>query len=100
MIVQADVETELLRVWNLISELSDQLQENRDVTADLRAQAEALKVEQPQRIISIFLPCYRQKLFIQALDILLDGSTWICQKVNVSSFHFDAHTSRSSSREI
>jgi hypothetical protein len=44
MIVHADVETELLRVWNLISELSDQLQENRDVTADLRAQAEALKV--------------------------------------------------------
>lgn len=44
MIVHAEVETELLRVWTLISELSDQLQENREVTADLRAQAEALKV--------------------------------------------------------
>lgn len=44
MILHADVETELLRVWTLISELSDQLQENRDVTTDLRGQAEALKV--------------------------------------------------------
>jgi len=44
MIVHADVEAELLQVWTLVSELSDQLQENRDVTADLRAQAEALKV--------------------------------------------------------
>lgn len=44
MIVHADVESELLRVWTLISELSDQLQENRVATADLRSQADALKV--------------------------------------------------------
>lgn len=44
MIVHENVEHELLRVWALISELSEQLQENRTVTADLRAQADALKV--------------------------------------------------------
>jgi hypothetical protein len=44
MIFNADVESELLRVWNLINELSEQLQENRGVTANLRDQAELLKV--------------------------------------------------------
>ncbi|CAG7846798.1 SubName: Full=Uncharacterized protein {ECO:0000313/EMBL:CCA70648.1} [Serendipita indica DSM 11827] len=46
MIIQSDIESELFRVWSLISELSDQLQENRMVTADLRAQADGLKERQ------------------------------------------------------
>lgn len=82
MIVQAEMETELLRVWTLISELSDQLQENRDVTADLRAQAEALKVlalfHRAGFIVSLF---YRQKPYTRVQDIHSDGSTWIYQKV-------------------
>lgn len=45
MIIQSDIESELFRVWSLISELSDQLQENRMVTADLRAQADGLKAK-------------------------------------------------------
>ncbi|KAG8834636.1 hypothetical protein FRC17_007938 [Serendipita sp. 399] len=45
MIIHGDVEAELVRVWDLIGQLSDQLQENRGVTADLRAQADALKAK-------------------------------------------------------
>jgi hypothetical protein len=44
MIVHEGMEHELVRVWALISELSEQLQDNRTVTAELRAQADALKV--------------------------------------------------------
>jgi hypothetical protein len=44
MIVHGDLEGELYHVWNLISELSEQLDENRIATVELRAQADALKV--------------------------------------------------------
>lgn len=44
MIIQGEVEQELLRVWTLISDLSEQLEENRSVTASLREQAATLKV--------------------------------------------------------
>jgi hypothetical protein len=56
MIFNADVESELLRVWNLINELSEQLQENRGVTANLRDQAERLKVR-------FYFPCHFHLLY-------------------------------------
>lgn len=43
MIVQ-DVEGELVRIWGLIAELSEQLRENSTITQALRQQAETLKV--------------------------------------------------------
>ena len=39
-----EIENELIKIWNLIVALSDQLEENRAVTAQLRAQADILKV--------------------------------------------------------
>lgn len=39
-----EMENELIKIWNLTIALSDQLQENRAVTAQLRAQADILKV--------------------------------------------------------
>ena len=38
------MENELIKIWNLIVALSDQLEENRAITAQLRAQADILKV--------------------------------------------------------
>lgn len=56
MIVQGDVEDELNRVWNLILELSQQLDENRAATAELRAQADALKAR-TNRTSTYTSPC-------------------------------------------
>jgi hypothetical protein len=39
-----DMENELIKIWNLVVALSEQLQENRAITAQLRAQADVLKV--------------------------------------------------------
>ena len=39
-----EMENELIKIWNLTVALSDQLQENRAITAQLRAQADVLKV--------------------------------------------------------
>ena len=39
-----EMENELIKIWNLTIALSDQLQENRAITAQLRAQADILKV--------------------------------------------------------
>jgi hypothetical protein len=39
-----EMDNELVKIWNLILALSDQLQENRAITAQLRAQADVLKV--------------------------------------------------------
>jgi hypothetical protein len=39
-----EMENELIKIWNLTVALSEQLQENRAITAQLRAQADVLKV--------------------------------------------------------
>jgi len=39
-----EMENELIKIWNLTVALSDQLQENRAITTQLRAQADILKV--------------------------------------------------------
>ena len=39
-----EMENELIKIWNLIVALSDQLQENRVITTQLRTQADVLKV--------------------------------------------------------
>jgi len=39
-----EMENELIKIWNLIVALSDQLQENNAITAQLRGQADVLKV--------------------------------------------------------
>lgn len=70
MIIQSDVEGELLRVWSLISELSDQLQDNRMVTADLRAQADALKERPLAMSRASDSPPYRLKQCTRGLDTL------------------------------
>ena len=44
-----EMENELIKIWNLTIALSDQLQENRAITAQLRAQADILKVLIPLR---------------------------------------------------
>lgn len=40
------METELLRVWQLVSELSDQLAHNHELASSLKNQAVVLKVDQ------------------------------------------------------
>ena len=39
-----EMENELIKIWNLTIALSEQLQENRAITGQLRAQADILKV--------------------------------------------------------
>jgi hypothetical protein len=71
MIVHGDVEGDLHRVWNLISELSEQLEKNRADTAELHLQADALKVRTAFVDVSLLNHvAFRLQLCIRVPDIL------------------------------
>jgi len=56
-----EMENELIKIWNLTLALSDQLQENRAITAQLRAQADILKVLIPfsHLYVALYVALYR-----------------------------------------
>jgi hypothetical protein len=77
MAIVGDAEGELSRLWSLVCELSEQLNNNKAATASLQAQANALKV-----IISYLYPkseCqlgstdYRDKQYTMELALRYGG---------------------------
>ena len=84
MFLSEEMDSDLLRLWGLVAELSDQLNNNRAVAAALQAQAGQVKVRISLVIRDGALSVlFRVKRSTLGQDSSCDDLTLICQKVRI-----------------
>ena len=85
MAIVGDAEGELSRLWTLVCELSEQLNNNKAVAASLQAQANALKVRfcLSACCFAFEVGYFRDKPYTMALVSRCGGSTLTSAKVSL-----------------
>ena len=83
--VERDFDTDMVRVWHMVQELSEQLAHNHKIVGTLQSQAAVLKVWYLfARPMTIAYFSFRSALLTMALAINYDDSTLTFHKVRES----------------